>query len=225
MVSFRSVRHRRGHRDWILDLMAPQISAALTLNSAIRRAQSTANSETELVRSTLRARDEERRRITHELHDDVGQTIATLKLKLKVIQDRIEKNGSSSETVDELTDARKSVGLLSSKIRNLSHTLYPRILDTMGFVPALEELVGQVSSPSAVSRRPVRSGENPGRSKKKPQSHCIAPARKPSATRSATRKLPRLRFAFTFRTLRFALSWKTAARVSIRAVSMTPAAN
>ena len=79
-----------------------------------------------------------------------GRTIATLKLKLKVIQDRIQKNGSDSDTVDELTDARKSVGLLLSKIRNLSHTLYPRILDTMGFVPALEELIAQVSSPSGV---------------------------------------------------------------------------
>ena len=147
---FISISPATADTKWVLELMAPQISAVLTLNAAIRRAQNTAHSETELVRSTLQARDEERLRITHELHDDVGQTIATLKLKLKVIQDRIQKNGSDSDTVDELTDARKSVGLLLSKIRNLSHTLYPRILDTMGFVPALEELIAQVSSPSGV---------------------------------------------------------------------------
>ncbi len=138
---------------WVLELMAPHISAALTLKSAIRRAQNTAQSETELVRITLRAREDERRRITHELHDDVGQTIAVLKLKLKVLQNRIQKNGSNPETVEELTEARKSVGLLLSKIRDVSHTLYPRILDTMGFVPALQELVSQVSTPSEIDAR------------------------------------------------------------------------
>ena len=147
---FVSISPASAETEWVLELMAPQISATLALKSAIRRAQNTAKSETELIRTALRARDEERRKITHELHDDVGQTIVTLKLKLKVLQDRIQKNGSAPEAVLELSDARKSVGLLLSKIRNLSHTLYPRILDTLGFVPALEELVGQVSSPSEI---------------------------------------------------------------------------
>ncbi len=138
---------------WILELLAPQIAAALTMHAAVRRAQKNAVSEAALVRETLRARDEERRRITHELHDDVGQTIVTLKLKLKLIENQMKRNGNAAKAVEELAEARDDVGSLLSKIRDLSHTLYPRILDTLGFVPALEELAGQVSSSSAVDVR------------------------------------------------------------------------
>lgn len=138
---------------WILELLAPQIAAARTMHAALRRAQKNTVSETVLVRETLRARDEERRRITHELHDDVGQTIAALKLKLKLLESEMKRNGSAAKAVEELAEARAEVGSLLSKIRDLSHTLYPRILDTLGFVPALEELAGQVSSSSDVAVR------------------------------------------------------------------------
>ncbi len=110
-------------------------------------------SETELIRETLRARDEERRRITHELHDDVGQTIATLKLKLKLIENRINQNGSSVKAIEELAEARKDIGQLLTKIRDLSHTLYPRILDTLELIPALEELANQISSSTDIKVR------------------------------------------------------------------------
>ncbi len=138
---------------WVLELMAPQISAVLTLRAALLRAQKHAISEMELVRETLRARDAERRRITHDLHDDVGQMIATLKLKLKLLENRIAQNGFSATTIEELAEARENVGQLLARVRNLSHTLYPRILDTLGFVPALEELANQVSGPSGIRAR------------------------------------------------------------------------
>ncbi len=138
---------------WVLELIGPQISAALALHAAVRRAQRNAVSETELIRETLRARDEERRRITHELHDDVGQTIATLKLKLKLIENRINQNGSSVKAIEELAEARKDIGQLLTKIRDLSHTLYPRILDTLELIPALEELANQISSSTDIKVR------------------------------------------------------------------------
>ena len=136
--------------EWVLELLAPQIAAALTMHAAVRRAQKNAVPETALVRETLRARDEERRRITHELHDDVGQTIATLKLRLKLLENQMKRDGNATKAVEELSEARHEVGSLLSKIRDLSHTLYPRILDTLGFLPALEELASQVSTSSGV---------------------------------------------------------------------------
>ena len=145
--------------EWVLELMGPQIAAIVMLASAIRRNQRNARSETEMVRAAIRARDEERRRITHELHDDVGQTIAALKLKLRLLQDRIQASNVGSDAVDELRDARESVGLLLSKIRDPSHTLYPHILDTLGVVPALEELAGQVSNPPTLVAQCSARGE------------------------------------------------------------------
>ena len=156
---FVSVSPDAEESQWVLELLAPHIAAAVTLAAAIRQAQQSAISETELVRASLRAREEERRRITHELHDDVGQTIAALKLKLKLVQDRIRKNGAGSSAADELDEVREGVGGLLSRIRDLSHTLYPRILDTLGLVPALRDLADQVSDPSGIQVRCDVEGE------------------------------------------------------------------
>src|SRR5207237_724729 len=42
-------------------------------------------------------------------------------------------------------------GVMLDKIRDLSHTLYPRILDTLGLAAAVKELAHQVSRHSPVS--------------------------------------------------------------------------
>ena len=102
------------------------------------------------MRATLRARDEERRHIARELHDDLGQSLASLKLALKWTEDLVRKKPGMSEAIDELTSARSDVGVMLDKVRDLSHTLHPRILDTLGLVTAVKELTHQVSRHSGV---------------------------------------------------------------------------
>ncbi len=129
----------------VLDILAPEVWSALLLQSALTKVQKAAISETELVRATLRARDEERRHIARELHDDLGQSLASLKLALKWTEDLVGKKPGMSKAVEELSAARDDVGAMLNKIRDLSHTLYPRILDTLGLVTAVKELAHQVS--------------------------------------------------------------------------------
>ena len=134
-----------------LEILAPEVWSALLLQSALSRVQKAAVSETELVRATLRARDEERRHIARELHDDLGQSLASLKLALKWTEDLIGKKSKIAEAVDELAAARENVGTMLDKVRDLSHTLYPRILDTLGLVTAIKELAHQVSRHSSIA--------------------------------------------------------------------------
>ncbi|MBI4473029.1 MAG: sensor histidine kinase [Acidobacteria bacterium] len=133
-----------------LSLLAPEIWAALLLESALRRAQRASISETELVRETLRARDEERRHIARELHDDIGQSMASLKLALKWAEDAARPQPGLTEDVKEIAAARESVGTTLNKIRDLSHTLYPRILDSLGLVSAIKELAHQASRHASI---------------------------------------------------------------------------
>ena len=128
-----------------LDIVAPEVWSALLLKSAVDRAQRASISETELVRATLRARDEERRRIARELHDDLGQSLACLKLGLQWTEDGIRKKRPPDEVIEELSKARQDVGAMLDKMRDLSHTLYPQILDTLGLPAALKELAHQAS--------------------------------------------------------------------------------
>lgn len=129
----------------LLDILSPEVWSALLLQSALAKVQKAAISETELVRATLRGRDEERRHIARELHDDLGQSLASLKLALKWTEDLVAKKPGMSKVIEELSVAREDVGTMLDKIRDLSHTLYPRILDTLGLVTAVKELAHQVS--------------------------------------------------------------------------------
>lgn len=134
-----------------LHVLAPEIWSALLLQTALTRVQKAAISETELVRETLRARDEERRHIARELHDDLGQSMASLKLALKWAEDQARPKAGTQEIVKGLSEAREDVGVMLNKLRDLSHTLYPRILDTLGLVAALKELAYQASRHSGMS--------------------------------------------------------------------------
>lgn len=142
-----------GKTEPILRLLAPQVRAALTLRAVLERSQKTSLSETELMRATLRARDEERRRIAHELHDDLGQSIVSLKLNLSWIEEKFKREKNVEQALTDLSEARESAGTLLDKIRDLSHLLYPRILDTLGVVPAIEELVYQVAAHSDINAK------------------------------------------------------------------------
>jgi signal transduction histidine kinase len=133
-----------------LEILAPQVWSALLLQSAVKRVQKAAASDTELVRETLRARDEERRHIALELHDDLGQSMASLKLSLKWVEDLVRPAPATDEAVRELEQARMDIGTMLDKIRDLSRTLYPRIMDTLGLVLALKDLAHQVSRHSHV---------------------------------------------------------------------------
>ncbi len=134
-----------------LELLAPEVWSALMLQSALTRAQKAAISETELIRETLRARDEERRHIARELHDDLGQSLVSLKLLLKWVEDLVRPATGAGEALKELAVARQDVGTMLDKIRDLSHTLYPRILDTLGLVAAVKEIAHQVSRNSGIA--------------------------------------------------------------------------
>jgi len=71
----------------------------------------------------LQIQDEERRRIARELHDDLGQQMAVIKMGLTKI--------SGVEEISKLTDTA------SATVRNLSYLLHPPLLDETGLRAAL----------------------------------------------------------------------------------------
>jgi PAS domain S-box-containing protein len=71
----------------------------------------------------LQVQDEERRRIARELHDDLGQQLAAIKMLLA----SDARNVEASKIVDSAT----------SSVRNLSYLLHPPLLDETGLQAAL----------------------------------------------------------------------------------------
>jgi PAS domain S-box-containing protein len=73
----------------------------------------------------LQVQDEERRRLSRSLHDELGQELVALKFELDM------------QDTPHLASAIEMVERALSKVRNLSYLLHPPLLDESGLLPAL----------------------------------------------------------------------------------------
>lgn len=80
-------------------------------------------------------REEEARRIAHELHDQAGQLLATVHLALEELRRHLAPEGEA-----HLGRAFHLLRLAEDEIRRLSHELRPLLLDDLGLMPALRVL-------------------------------------------------------------------------------------
>jgi|WetSurMetagenome_2_1015567.scaffolds.fasta_scaffold00014_38 PAS domain S-box-containing protein len=80
-------------------------------------------------------REEERKFISRELHDQLGQSLTALKIDLNGLQKHIKTDPEALKTLDNV------VGMVSESIREvqqISSELRPEILYDLGLVPAVE---------------------------------------------------------------------------------------
>jgi signal transduction histidine kinase len=87
-----------------------------------------------LAGGILQAREEEARRIAYELHDEVGQLLASVHITVDALIQRIPEHGRTLRKLHTLLDG------VEARLRQLSHELRPSILDDLGLGPAFEWL-------------------------------------------------------------------------------------
>src|SRR5690606_20888644 len=85
----------------------------------------------------LNAEEEERKRISRELHDDTAQTLAALLIRLRLLRG-VEDGETRDRVLEEL---RADLGEALERIRRFARGLRPPALDDLGLVPALESHV------------------------------------------------------------------------------------
>lgn len=95
----------------------------------------------QLSRRLIRAQEEERARIARELHDDMGQRMALLNMRI----DMLTQSAASDPVAKELSDLSEHVGELASSVRKLSHALHPSALQHLGLVAAIDSLRREVA--------------------------------------------------------------------------------
>jgi PAS domain S-box-containing protein len=87
----------------------------------------------------MQLQDEERRRISRELHDSSGQALAALSMCLSMVER--EKEKLSERAGKNLADSTRLVRELSQELRTMSHLLHPPLLDEAGLESALRWFV------------------------------------------------------------------------------------
>jgi two-component system NarL family sensor kinase len=96
----------------------------------------------------LKVQDEERRKLSRDLHDSTGQTLAALKIRISFLQDCCKQDASQTALVSEVAElADQAIG----EIRTMSYLLHPPLLDEVGFACAAEWYVQGFAKRSGVS--------------------------------------------------------------------------
>lgn len=115
-----------------------RVMAHAALENAHRRLQT-------LSKRVLGIQEEERRSISRELHDDVGQNLAALKIGLHRLA---QGNGAPDATL--LADCVATAESTLEQLRNIAQELRPPQLDQLGLVDALGWLVERQRRASGV---------------------------------------------------------------------------
>jgi signal transduction histidine kinase len=84
----------------------------------------------------LEIEEEGRRRLSRELHDEIGQTLALLQIEISHAQAML--GGPAGPLKARLDRARELAERTVQTIRNISGLLRPALLDDLGLVPALQ---------------------------------------------------------------------------------------
>ena len=92
----------------------------------------------------LSAQESERRRLSRELHDQVGQVLSALMLALGSLGSSIKTN-NLDEALRQLQLAQDMTEQNARVVRNLSLLLRPTMLDDLGLLAALKWLAREVS--------------------------------------------------------------------------------
>jgi two-component system CheB/CheR fusion protein len=107
------------------------------------------------ARTLIEAQEQERRRLSRELHDDLNQRIAVLELDV----DALEKSAPAGDTLRKgLRQVREQVGELSEEVRRIAWKLHTSVLDDLGLIPALESFSRDFSERDGVAVRFAAQG-------------------------------------------------------------------
>lgn len=91
-----------------------------------------------LTGKVVSAQEEERRRVSRELHDQAGQALTVLKMSLSTIKATLPQELQDSR--EQLTEAVDLADQTMEQIRMLAHDLRPPVLDTFSLNASLEGL-------------------------------------------------------------------------------------
>jgi signal transduction histidine kinase len=107
----------------------------LFLSAIMAEARDTEESLREVSGSLIDAQERERNRIAGELHDDLGQGLAIVRVRLTGL---IEESHESLKPA--LTNLLHQIASISSAAHEISRGLYPRQLEYLGLATAMKKL-------------------------------------------------------------------------------------
>ena len=101
----------------------------------------------DLIRQLITAQEDERRRIARDLHDEIGQSLTTLAIGMRTLDDARDLTAVHAQ-VGEL---RRIALHAADEVRRLARGLRPAVLDDLGLHAALERLASDCQQTHGLS--------------------------------------------------------------------------
>ncbi|AXE94817.1 cache domain-containing protein [Paraburkholderia sp. SIMBA_050] len=104
-----------------------------------------------LARQVVESQENERARLSRELHDGISQMMVCVKLLLESALARFERSETRVPAAEAaLSTSLARLGDTLREVRRISHALRPSMLDDLGVAAALEQLTRELSEQSGI---------------------------------------------------------------------------
>lgn len=138
---------------------------AWTLEQRTRDLQHAVESLRALAARLETVREEERTRISRELHDDMGQALTGVRMDLDRLKERVDRadlpQDQRSPIDAKLAAARKLVDSALDTARRVSRQLRPSVLDVLGLRAAIEWQLEELRTRTGLSAEAVTDADIP----------------------------------------------------------------
>ena len=124
----------------VLEFRVTERTAALAAEISERRKIEAVRQA--LIQRLVSAQEEERREISREIHDQLGQQLTVLLLSLHTLK---ENSYGRDETLEQISKIEAVVDTISQEMRQMARGLRPTILDDLGLAVALATYVEEWS--------------------------------------------------------------------------------
>jgi signal transduction histidine kinase len=131
--------------DKFLLALGHQVGAALENADLYTRLETRTVELARLSARMVEQHEEERRRLSRELHDETAQVFSAVKMELGILREKVQPQ--------QATRLDQVLGLIDTgirSIRNVTNDLRPSLLDDLGLLPALRSLVADFSERSGI---------------------------------------------------------------------------
>jgi len=126
-------------------LDVPGVQAIVTHNRDVTERKHAEERLRQYAGRVVRAQEEERQRVARELHDSLGQSLTSIALYARSLEETV--GGEERERLSKLAGTAEKAVI---ETRRLVWSLRPPELDELGLVPALERLASDVEEAKGV---------------------------------------------------------------------------
>ncbi len=105
----------------------------------------------QLTRQLLLAQEEERKKISRELHDEIAQTLTGINVRLAALKTSATHNTKGLQ--NKISSAQRMVEKSVDIVHRFARELRPTVLDDLGLIPALHSFVKGFSKQTGVHVR------------------------------------------------------------------------